>query len=599
MRVVRAIRAVRQPAVVLALILLAGLALRLVNIDHGLPFVYQSDEARHFTNRAVGMFGGDLDPGYYRNPSAYTYAIYVALGVEFAVRGLVDGPQNVVRNCMSDPAGVYVLARGLAAVLCMLGVGAVYFVGGRLWGAREGLAAAAVLAFAFLPVAYSRYALTDVCTLLPATIAVYGAVRARETGRPAHFALAGAATGLAVGFKYTAGLLVVAVVAAALLAPGSRPAALLGLATAAGAGLIVFLLTNPFFVVRLGDAIEQLRLQSSATDRPKLGQTDKHGAVFYLRSLTWGLGWGAALAAGAGALSELRQNRSRALLLLVFPLALLIFLSSAERFFARWLLPAYPMLALLAGVALARLARRVSRRPALQGAALVALVAAVLVQPVAADIRTARLLGRPDTRQMTWDFLVRALPYRTSVVVEPAIQRRVIHRWLRSGFNAPPKRERLGTVAARFVRTRYLGLIDRYRASGHCFVITFSNVRRRIESDPSAQVEAYYRRLERESTVIFQAIPYRDGARRPAFDLDKTLWLYYPAALENPGPEAVVYRLNRCEPAPAPQPTSVLAGPPTPRPTPDPEALVANPVTGRAAANVCRPPETQSVPTAK
>ncbi len=62
----------RVHRLVLALILAAGLALRLVHNDYGLPFVYSIDEASHFTSRAVEMFWQDLDPGYYQNPAGYT-----------------------------------------------------------------------------------------------------------------------------------------------------------------------------------------------------------------------------------------------------------------------------------------------------------------------------------------------------------------------------------------------------------------------------------------------------------------------------------------------------------------------------------------------
>ena len=63
----------------LALILLAGLAVRVWHNDYGLPFVWGIDEGTHFTNRAVGMFRGNLNPGYYQNPSTYTYLVYALL----------------------------------------------------------------------------------------------------------------------------------------------------------------------------------------------------------------------------------------------------------------------------------------------------------------------------------------------------------------------------------------------------------------------------------------------------------------------------------------------------------------------------------------
>ena len=48
---------------VLGLILLGALALRLWNLDHGLPFAFNADEAEHFVPRALAIAdGGGLDP---------------------------------------------------------------------------------------------------------------------------------------------------------------------------------------------------------------------------------------------------------------------------------------------------------------------------------------------------------------------------------------------------------------------------------------------------------------------------------------------------------------------------------------------------------
>ncbi len=169
----------------LALILAAGFALRVWNIDYGLPFVYSIDEGSHFASRAVEMFWQDLDPGYYQNPAAYTYLVYALLRVMYGPLGFVfDLPfGNVTDQFDKDPTEIWIAARVLAAVLCMVGVAATYWAARRLWGVREGLVAAAVLAFAFLPVAYSRIALTDVGSLMGVALSLAFAVRAYERTR--------------------------------------------------------------------------------------------------------------------------------------------------------------------------------------------------------------------------------------------------------------------------------------------------------------------------------------------------------------------------------------------------------------------------------
>ena len=63
-------------------------------------------------------------------------------------------------------------------------------------------------------------------------------------------------------------------------------------------------------------------------------------------------------------------------------------------------------------------------------ALLVVLLVAVLAQPLAADVRTARVLAREDTRQSARDFLTSRFPPGTHVVIEPAVPR----NWYRGRF---------------------------------------------------------------------------------------------------------------------------------------------------------------------
>ena len=82
---------------------------------------------------------------------------------------------------------------------------------------------------------------------------------------------------------------------------------------------------------------------------------------------------------------------------------------------------------------------------------------------------------------------------------------------------------------------------------------------------------AYYRRLERESRVVFRATPYRPGAEPPPFQFDWSTHLFQPAAFVRPGPEVVVRRLGDCEQGVGGRP-AVLAPPPG-LPRPDPASL--------------------------
>jgi 4-amino-4-deoxy-L-arabinose transferase-like glycosyltransferase len=597
--------------VVLGLILVAGFALRIWNIDYGLPFVYSIDEASHFTSRAVEMFWQDFDPGYYQNPAAFTYLAYGLLRVIYGPLGfLFDLPYgNVTEQFDKDPTEIWIAARVLAAGLGMAGVAATYWAARRLWGVREGLVAAAVLAFAFLPVAYSRVAVTDVGALAGMALALLWSVRAYEEGRLRHYALAGAAAGLALAFKYTAGLALLPLALAALArVREDRAHAAGGLALGAALCAAVFVALNPFvlgsFDAWWGDLRDQAEV---AADRPKPGQ-ESGGASYYLDSLTWGLGWAAALAALAGAAVELRRNVLRGLMLIAVPLALFVYLSLQSRYFGRWLLPAYPALAMLASVSIVAVAELVSNgfgrrrgaavraprylrpgaqwrphplaaRPALaSGVLLAAITALVLAQPLAADVRTALVLGRADTREQARRFLTERFPPELRISIEPAVPGRYFRSnpegrlptWLsrcppHRGWNEPGwsyvgdggrrlcvrfkpgqfARPDGGVRASAYHTVLSPEVIDDYRFYGYCLVMTTGVVRERALDTGDRGARAYYRRLEREARLLREFSPYDPGEGPVPFSFDLS-YNYYPTEYQRPGPTVRVYRLRRC-----------------------------------------------------
>jgi hypothetical protein len=571
---------VRVP--LLVLIVAAGFALRVWHNDYGLPFIWGIDEGFHFTSRAITMFREDHDPGYYQNPAAYTYLLYAVLRVLYGPLGFVFHLPwgNVTDQFDKDPTRIWIVARTLAAALGAGGVAATYAAARRIWGVVEGLAAAAILSFAFLPVAYSRIAVTDVGSLIGVALALWGAVRAHEDGRLRWYLLAGGAAGLALAFKYTAGLaLLPLVIAAALRLPQDGPRAALRLAAGAGLAVVVFVLLNPYLFGSLDQWWSDLHGQAEVTaNQPKPGQ-ESGGVSYYLDSLTWGLGWAGSLAALAGTVIELRRDWRRGLLLAAVPVALFVYLCVQSRYFGRWLLPAYPALAMLGAVALTRAAELVPRGAAVRAAVLAGLTALVVAQPLAADVRSAEVLGRQDTREEARTFLAQRYPPELRVSIEPAVPGRYyrnnpdgrdppwLHRcprrpgWSEPGWSYPGPGGRRncgqnrpgqftrpdgGVRASAYHLVLDRKVIDQYRRYGYCLVVTFGVVSERALDTGDPDVRAYYRRLERESDVLRRFSPYNKDAKPVPFHFDLS-FNYYPRAYYRPGPVATVYRLRDCK----------------------------------------------------
>ena len=555
----RGLRAAASPAyLALLLLLVAGLVLRVKNNGYGLPYVYNVDEGSHFTARAVEMLGGDWNPHYFQNPSAFTYLANFALRIRFG--------QAAIDYFRLDPASIYVTTRTVAALLCLVGVVAVFWAGRRLWDNGTAVAAAALLTFGFLPVTYSRIAVTDIGVLAPVAVSVVGSVLVWEDGRLRWWLLAGAGAGLAVGFKYTAGLVLLPVVVAAVaaLVRGGRPAlgkVALGAVAAGLAALLAFFVTNPYFFLEFSTAHRQLSAQATtAGDFGKVGQNTT-GLPYYLGTLTWGIGWVGVLAALAGAVLELRRDLVRGLILIAFPLALIAYLSLQARFFSRWLLPAYPVLVLLAGAAFSQAASALAalwarrRGSAVHGAVAAAALAILLLiavaQGFAADWRSMRVLGHEDTRQLARTWLVDHYPRSLRVVIEPAVPARYYRRQGRGGLHGQKAFVRGFAKHQAETRIQYPSLlkpayIDAYRQTGFCLVMTMSLIEGRAQNAKLPQALAYYDQLARQSKVVYHVSPYKHGATPPRFDFDFS-YNYYPSAFSRPGPEITIYRLRNCK----------------------------------------------------
>ena len=612
----------------LSVVLAGGLGLRLWGARQGLPYAYNADEADHFVPHAVEMFReGTLNPHYFANPPAFTYVLHYLYALYYG------GSGGVLHAYAAHPGDLYTLARVAAALLGTLAIWLLYLTGARLFGRAAGLLAAAVESVAFLPVFYAHLALNDVPTLAPATLSLLGSAGVLRKGRLRDHAIAGVGLGLACATKYTAGIVVLPYVAAAVVRlldsrrhkpaagpsdgarpdplpepseePGAPPAraragrarTLAGVALLLVLALAAFLIANPYSLLDYTSFHRELAHQSSlsAEAQGKLGAPKDGGLVYYLWSLTWGLGWVPALAALAGAALLCVRDRRAAWVLVPMPLLYLAFMGTEGRYFGRWLMPILPILCLLAAVAGVRafeaLARpagmrrtgrwwlgigpgqtRLSVTPPASHAALVAL--ALIGQGLLYSVHSGLVLSRTDTRTLTREWMVANIPRGAKVVVEPVSPNQWAYeegagppgcptatgsryRWckwpsLYSFITPTGKIDRAGRHEVgieNYVRTLAPALIGYYERSGFCWVVTGSTEAGRAEADPKAVplAIAYYRRLAEQGQVVHRSSPYSTGSGPVSFNFDWS-FDYYPLAYERPGPAMTVYRLDggRC-----------------------------------------------------
>ena len=552
----------------LAVLLAVCLLLRLWGVKQGLPYSYNVDEATHFVPKAVAFFSHDLNPQYFLNPPAYSYLLHIVFELWF---GSGDA---VARTYATNPTELFVVARVLVAVLGTLAVLLTYLAAARLLNRSVALLAAAIFGLAFLPVFYSHLALNDVPTLAPVALSLYGIAGVLRRGWTRDYMIAGVGVGLAAATKYTGGITLLCLIMAAVC-DGRRGRFLTAAwrcALAAVVSLLAFVIANPFAVLDFSAFQAGVSAQASLAagqDPVKLGTTAGSGTAYYLWTFTWGLGWVPSLAAPVGAALLLARRKLALLLVLVpAPIAFIIFMGDQQRFFGRWLMPIFPIVAILAAYAGVEAVRWLTRGrgvPVVVAAGFVALLA--LGQSVANTIHNDAVLSRPDTRNLTRAWMVAHVPVAARVVIEPLVSddwatdigrslpyTSTGERWSRYptwltdvdvNGNPLPAGERRYVVVDQYERTLRPALLDRYVSSGFCWLVIGSLQAGRAFAQPHAApgAVAYYAALANRAQLVYHVSPFAPGGRAVPFSFDWSID-YYPRQYRRPGPEMSVYRLS-------------------------------------------------------
>ncbi len=547
-------------------LLVLAFALRIWGNGHGLPYAYNADENAHFVTRAIGLFGHDWDPNYYINPPAYTYLVHLVLGVWYG------GRAGVSNSFAADPTQIWLIARTLAALLGTVAVWLLYLAGARLVDRRVGLLSAGIFAVAFLPVFYSKLALNDVPTLAGVCLALWGAAGILRNGRMLDYLVAGVGLGLACATKYTGGIVLLPIVAAAaaqFAATGGRAGALRGIGAVAVVALLSFFVANPYSVLDFSSFWDGLTHQSdaSSSDAGKLGLTQDSGYAYYLWSFGWGLGWLPLCFAVGGAVRMFVDERRLFWMLVPAIIVFVLFMGSQERYFGRWLMPVFPFVCVLAAYAAIELADWLGRTsPVLRPTFVAAAVVLLCGQGLVYSLHSGLVLSREDTRNIAREWMVMNVPERTKIVVEPVVP----DQWAQdigrpsalvdngNRWNKYPLSRRIDPATGEpvpgaagvvniedFERVLQPGLVDIFEKQSYCYVVVGSTQRGRAEVEPEVvpQALAYYKELERRSEVVYAVSPYGRGEGPVAFNFD---WAfnYFPLAYNRPGPTMTIYRLN-------------------------------------------------------
>ncbi len=414
----------RQRQLALAGLLLLAAVLRFLALDFALPARIHADEPQ-VVMVAVNAASGQLSPGFFAYPALFPYlaAVVLRLWVLLGLAGSHDFQVFFDAYCL-DPSQAFLLVRACSAALGVALVAATWRLGSRLGGWRTGILAAAILAVNTYAVRDSHFATTDIPASLAATLALLAILAMASDPGLRRAALAGAAVGLATATKYPTAALLLPLAVAALTGSGSPRVGtsrrLGALALALGCALAILLITNPYLLLDADTALSDLQLELQRRTAPSASLSPAAPWSWYLlHTLPASFGWAGLLLIFAGVLHALRSGRREWLLLLLAAAALLAPPLSVVSLGDRYLLPAFPLLAVLAALAAQELVLRAAAQRSWAGRLVFgALACALLLPPLGRSVRLVRLLAQPDSRVLAARWIEQNLPAGASIAME-------------------------------------------------------------------------------------------------------------------------------------------------------------------------------------
>lgn len=430
---------IQRTYALLALIVSVGLALRIYGLAWSLPdarhpiTTYHPDELINLqAAQRVDISHGKFDTGFYNYGTFYFYLASLADTVGHGYHlipttTITDttprSDVEILRLQVRERAGEFLAARLITALLGTSTLPVLFLLGRRLYGSAAGLLAALLYAAAPLAVVHAHFVTVDVPATFFVTVALLSASSLLASPGLKSAAWAGFWCALAAATKYTAGLCIIAPTAAIILAGARRTghfrSALtreLALQTAVlvGVSVLVFLVACPGPWINGAAFFSSVRyelFEHARTGHGYLFVDTGPGWWYHLTvSLRYGLGLPLLLLSAAGVVFAARRREPADTLLLVFLAIGYAATSFSAVRFARYLIPFYPALCLLAGrVAAAPYAQNAVRRMAI-GAGLVVVAAGLVVSG-----GLVRAMAMTDPRDRSADYLTSVSPPRATI----------------------------------------------------------------------------------------------------------------------------------------------------------------------------------------
>jgi len=354
----------RINVVIICVIISAAFLLRFKGVWFGYPLLVHPDE-HHIVNSALNMIKSHtLQPSTFLYPSLNMYlqtVAYYALNTYNFMAG-----HSIADIAMMD---YYLIGRTVTVLLSVATIYITYEIGKRLLNENIGILAAFFVCVSHLHLARSYSITVDSPVAFWTSLSMLMAVKIYKYGeKNKYYLLAGMFTGFAVSSKYTAIFAMLPMIIAHIYRVKKKlPKDWIdgNLISGLIAGAAAFIITTPYALFDVKGFINTLEVQRQqyVYGHPGAESSGNTSLLLYLSSLyKEGYGISPTIFACIGLIWLVIKDYWKALIIIIFPFVLLLFVGQYKTFFIRNVVAVIPFFAILTSVAIYNIAKVITQK---------------------------------------------------------------------------------------------------------------------------------------------------------------------------------------------------------------------------------------------
>jgi hypothetical protein len=413
----------------LFVIIAFGLGLRILGILWGLPYLYHPDESQIVRVYLAIVRNLDLNPHWFTYPSFTIYVNSFVYGLYFFVRHLFGSYQRsdisfpkvlVMGTGIIDDPNIMILGRGLSILFGIGVVLLVYFCALKATGKPlAGLIAALFTAISPVNVEQSRLILPNIFVAFLVMVVLWISLQIYTSGKLVLYLLAGLFVGFTIAAKYNGVIVFVIVIAAHFLRYGYRLEKIHYLLLALISSIAGFLIATPYAVL---DFRTFFPMMLEARNQYASGWPGQEGQAFlwyinYLISYEGVI----SIAALMTIVIALIKRDKLVLLISIFPITYMIFISSMQIRNDKTILPLIPFLHIMGGIFLSMLfvyISKLSSRKSLQWISIGGMMLFFLLIPIDKTIKATVSVIQPNSRETARIWIEKNIPRGSHIALE-------------------------------------------------------------------------------------------------------------------------------------------------------------------------------------